>query len=68
VLDDGNSSEEVKLRTMEYFDFCWRKNIIFDKDNYDFSDLSTKLQQEIMFHIRSNTIKEIPLFEDLDNE
>jgi len=28
----------------EYFEFCWRKNVMFDKEIVDFTDLNSTLR------------------------
>ena len=50
---------------MEYFEYCWRKNVIFDTEINDFSDLSSTLKNECLVHIHKDIILNVPLFEHL---
>ncbi len=56
----------MKNRIFEYFEFCWRKNIIFDRDLKDFSDLSLTLRREVLVCIHREIILKVPLFSELE--
>ena len=51
---------------MEYFEYCWRKNVIFDEEFSDFSDLSETLRREVIVNIHKEIILNVPLFSHLE--
>ena len=49
-------------KAFEYFEFCWRKNVIFDVEQSDFNDLSNTLQREVLVQIHKDIILNVSLF------
>jgi hypothetical protein len=43
MLRESNMPKDIREKASEYFEYCWRKNVIFDKEMHDFSDLSQTL-------------------------
>jgi hypothetical protein len=61
----NNVPSNLQKKAEAYFDFCWRKNVIYHK-NADFSQLSQPLQRDIAFNIHKKLILKVPLFEKLE--
>ena len=66
LLREKNLPGSVKNKIFEYFEYCWRKNIIFDRDLKDFSDLSLTLRREVLVCIHKEIILQVPLFSELE--
>lgn len=66
LLLQNNIPKNLKNKILEYFEYCWRKNVIFDKDLTDFSNLSLTLRREVLVCIHKEIILKVPLFSDLE--
>lgn len=58
----------LKQKAIEYFEFCWKKQVVFNKELNDFSSLSQQLQKELQFFIHREVIINVPLFSQLDQQ
>lgn len=44
IVKTHKLDDNLRQKIFEYFAFCWQKNLIFDKELIDFSELNSTLQ------------------------
>ncbi len=65
-LTQRNIPLYLKNRVLEYLDYCWRKQKIYD-ELLDFSELSAPLQRECLIYLHKDVIINVPLFSHLES-
>lgn len=61
-----NIPQELQAKAFEYFEYCWRKHLLFDRSHKDFSEFSKSLQQQCLDHQFSELIYKVPIFCKID--
>lgn len=57
--------DELQNKIFEYFDHCWKCNLIYKESN-NFKELSLPLQRDISFQIHKDIVYNVPLFFELE--
>ena len=53
---------------MEYLNFCYRKNVIFNTEMQNFFNLSKTLERNCLIFIHKDMLMKVPLFSSLTEQ
>ena len=67
LLNKHRVPEDLWHKCLEYFDYCWDRQLIFDKRKNWKDDLSKGLSNECSLAIKKQQLQKVPQFRTLTN-
>jgi hypothetical protein len=55
-MKQANADNTMRTKVFEYFEFCWRKKKIFEKEILNFKDISATLERECLLVVHQDIL------------